>query len=145
MKGVALFARFAATNWVNCICLAGATYAFCVVGTLVDTNREFYFLFDIGIGPFILIFGYGIVVWPKFLAAVLTLDALVFLVIRGRSAYTQPKLLLSGLLVECIVVGCPFIYWAITQDYPLWHLLVSVFILSQLLWRRKKLQRLLLL
>lgn len=134
--------QFAATNWINCVCLAGATYIVCVGAAILESGSRFNLYENVVLGPLLIILGYGIVVWPLFLAAVLGLDTLIYLGVTSGSFPSQQKTLTGGLLLECLIIGSPFIYWAITQDYPLWYFLVTVFVSSQLLWRNKILKRL---
>lgn len=133
---------FVLTNWTNCVSLIGATYVACIGWAVLENGSKFSFWDDAFLGPLFLIAGYGIVVWPWFLTAMLAMDTLIYLIVASNSDYSKTRKLDGGLLLECGVIGSPFIYWAITQDYPLWYLLVTVFVLSQLLWRRKLLQKL---
>lgn len=135
--------QFAATNWTNCVCLVVATYIVSIGAAILENGNKFNFFGDAILGPLFLILGYGIVVWPAFLGAVIGLDTLVYLgVTNDIPRVSQQKTLTGGLLLECVIISSPFIYWAITQDYPLWYFLVTVFVSSQLLWRNKILKRL---
>ena len=98
---------------------------------------------DAVLTPLSVLIGYGMFVWPLFIGLMLGLDTILYLVLVNSNSRSFEKILTGGMYIECILVGSPFLYWAVTLDYPLWYLLVIVLAFSQILLRKNKIQQLL--
>ena len=122
------------TIWVNALVIFLAVYAFLIISELLQSDQSLRDILIIGfVGSLFTIFGYGIMFWTGFLVAILILD----LVLIKRP---EPNLTVK-LLIEWGLISCPLIYFAFKYDAWVFLVAVSAFLLSQLYWRRKKINQ----
>lgn len=122
------------TIWVNVLVIFLAMYAFLIISELIHSNESLQDALMIGfVGSLFTIFGYGLIFWAGFLVATLILDLILI--------HSPEPNLITKLLIEWGLISCPLVYFAFKYDVWVFLVAVSALLLSQLCWRRKKINQ----
>jgi hypothetical protein len=121
-----LLLRIASTNLVSCLRMLAAA---CVAGFFYMLFQEAESIpakiFGALLGPLVFLLSFGLIFWTGFILLTFLLDVVLF------SLKLKPFLVI---ILEAVVIGGMLLYWAISNDYPLWLGLAGIYLPLQ--WLR---------
>lgn len=109
------------TNWINITGVFVITYFYVITDVLIHSGT----FVQAVLGGLISICLYGMMFWGIFVASLIALDLLV--IMRNKNH------LKAKLLIEWLVISCPFIYWTIKYNELIFAVAIVAFLISQLL------------
>lgn len=114
------------TNWINIAGVFTVLFLYTTIYGLVDPNVSRN-IFQAIIASLIGLCLYGLMFWAGFLIVITILDSVLII--------PNSKNLKIKLMIEWVVISCPFIYWAIIYDDQRWLYIVAIitFLITQLL------------
>jgi hypothetical protein len=115
------------TNWINILCVFIAVFLYAMVLNMTNANVSRNLLQAI-FAALILVVGYGMMFWGMFI---------IVLIIFDLALLRSKENLKMKLLIEWLIISCPFIYW--TFKYHEWIFIAAIiaFLIAQLLREKK--------
>lgn len=118
------------TNWINIIGVFITVLLYAIALNLIDTNVSGN-IFHSVLPALILVCLYGLIFWVLLLLLLVILDLLLIV--------KKPDNLTVKLLIEWIIIGSPFIYWAVRYRQGIFIAGVISFLITQFIrWKRIK-------
>lgn len=118
------------TNWINIIGVFIAVFLYAIALNLIDTNVSRN-VFQSVLPALILVCLYGLVFWVLLILLLVILDLLLIV--------KKPNNLTIKLLIEWLIIGSPFIYWAVRYGQGIFIAgVISLLITQFIRWKRIK-------
>jgi hypothetical protein len=115
------------TNWINILGVFIAVFLYAIVLNITNENVSRN-MFQAVFASLFLIVGYGMFFWGMFIIALIILD----LILLRNTENLKMKL-----LIECLIISAPFVYW--TVKYHEWIFVAGIiaFLIGQFLRGKK--------
>ncbi|OMP74702.1 hypothetical protein [[Flexibacter] sp. ATCC 35208] len=118
------------TNWINIIGVFIAVFLYAIVLNLIDTNVSRN-VFQSVLPALILVCLYGLVFWVLLILLLVILDLLL---IVKKTSNLRVKL-----LIEWLIIGSPFTYWAVRYGQGIFIAgVISLLITQFIRWKHIK-------
>jgi hypothetical protein len=112
------------SNWINLLGVFGSVFVFTIILTTMDANLS-YNIFQAILATLFSILGYGMMFWAFLIVSLLVTDLILVIPNKGNL-----KMLL---IIQWLVISCPFIYGIIKYQEWVFAAGVISFLITQLL------------